>query len=127
MKYVATLNDKKYEIQVEKVPDYQPLSHEQTAAQKSPSTSVPTPTATAAHVSALVVDGETKVVSPVAGSIYDVEVAQGQTVTAGQVLLVLEAMKMENEIVAPVDGTVTSILVKKGDMVERNAVLIIIK
>lgn len=131
MKYIVTLNSKKYEIKVEKVPDYQPLSREQTAAPKPTPASVSVSTATPAPVSASAststVVGETKVVSPASGSIYDILVAEGQTVTTGQALLVLEAMKMENEIVAPVDGTVTSVLVKKGDVVDTESILIIIK
>ena len=49
------------------------------------------------------------------GNILDVKVKTGDTVTKGQVLMVLEAMKMENDIVAPCDGTVTSVIAKKGD------------
>jgi len=61
------------------------------------------------------------------GNILDVKVAAGTAVKAGQVLVVLEAMKMENEIVAPVDGTVDSVNVKKGDIVETDAVLVVLK
>ena len=51
------------------------------------------------------------------GTILDVKANVGDTVTRGQVIMVLEAMKMENDIVAPCDGKVTSILAKKGDNV----------
>ena len=57
------------------------------------------------------------------GNILDIAVTVGQAVTAGQTVLTMEAMKMENEIVAPCDGTVTSISVKKGDVVDTDAVL----
>ena len=62
--------------------------------------------------------------APMPGNILDVSCTVGQAVTAGQTLIVLEAMKMENEIVAPVAGTVASINVKKGDTVETDAVLV---
>ena len=65
----------------------------------------------------------TKVEAPMPGTILDVKVSVGDTVKAGQPVVVLEAMKMENDIVAPVDGTITSIVVKKGDTVESNDAL----
>ena len=52
--------------------------------------------------------------SPMPGTVLDIKVAEGAAVTAGQVVLILEAMKMENEITAPADGTVASIPVAKG-------------
>lgn len=58
------------------------------------------------------------------GNIWDVKVSAGQAVKAGDVLLILEAMKMENEIVAPSDGTVCGIHVNKGDAVETGALLV---
>ena len=61
--------------------------------------------------------------APMPGNILDVKVKAGASVKAGDVLVILEAMKMENEIVAPCDGTVTSISVKKGDVVDTDAVL----
>ncbi len=59
-----------------------------------------------------------KVTAPMPGTILDVKASQGQSVSKGDVIMVLEAMKMENDIVAPCDGTVTSIVVKKGDTVQ---------
>ena len=61
--------------------------------------------------------------SPMPGTILDIKVASGATVKSGDVLFVLEAMKMENEIVAPQDGTVASINVNKGDSVEAGQTL----
>ena len=57
------------------------------------------------------------------GTILDIKVSVGDTVSKGQVLLVLEAMKMENDIVAPCDGKVTSILANKGDTVNASDAL----
>ncbi|MEG0571194.1 MAG: biotin/lipoyl-containing protein, partial [Oscillospiraceae bacterium] len=64
------------------------------------------------------------VMSPMPGTIVDVKVNVGDKVKAGQVLVVLEAMKMENDIVAPTDATVTSVSVKKGDTVNSNDALV---
>ena len=64
--------------------------------------------------------------SPLPGIINDIKVAVGDTVKNGQVLLILEAMKMENEITAEADGTITSIAVNKGDNVMEGAVLLTI-
>ena len=69
--------------------------------------------------------GET-VNAPMPGNILKVNVAAGQAVKAGTVLVVLEAMKMENEIMAPKDGTVTQVLVSKGSTVDTGAPLVVI-
>ena len=60
------------------------------------------------------------------GNILKFEVAQGAAVKAGQLLVILEAMKMENEIVAPKDGTVAQVVVKVGDKVDTGAALVIL-
>ena len=70
--------------------------------------------------------GGTSVTAPMPGNILDIKVTQGQMVAAGQTLVILEAMKMENEIQAPVDGTVASINVSKGSSVESGAVLVVL-
>ncbi len=61
------------------------------------------------------------------GTILDMKVSVGDKVKAGQILLILEAMKMENEIVAPIDATVASLSVKKGDTVDTDATLVVLK
>jgi biotin carboxyl carrier protein len=58
------------------------------------------------------------------GKVLDVRVGVGDTVSAGQVLLILEAMKMEHRITAPTDGTVTAVSVAAGDQLERGAALL---
>ena len=60
------------------------------------------------------------------GVILRVEVSQGQAVKSGQLLLVMEAMKMENEILAPRDGTVAQLLVQKGTAVDTGAPLLVL-
>ena len=68
--------------------------------------------------------GAVEVKAPMPGNILDVKVAAGASVKAGDVLVILEAMKMENEIVAPQDGTVASINVHKGDTVNSGDTLV---
>lgn len=71
--------------------------------------------------------GSVKVEAPMPGTILDVKVSVGDSVSSGSVLCILEAMKMENEIVAPQDGTVASVNVSKGDSVEAGQVIITLK
>ncbi len=70
--------------------------------------------------------GET-VKAPMPGTILDIKVKEGDKIKNGQVLMVLEAMKMENEIVAPRDATVSQVLVSKGDTVNTDDVLIVLQ
>ncbi|MCB0117353.1 MAG: biotin/lipoyl-binding protein, partial [Caldilineaceae bacterium] len=67
------------------------------------------------------------VASPMAGAIKTVLVKEGEAVTKGKPLVVLEAMKMENQITAPVDGTVNQVKVKEGDSVQEGQVLVVLK
>ena len=93
------------------------VSVEETAAGAAPVAAAPA--APAAPQAAPVA-----VKAPMPGNILDVKVAAGASVKAGDVLVILEAMKMENEIVAPQDGTVASINVNKGDTVNSGDVLV---
>ena len=68
--------------------------------------------------------GAVTVSAPMPGNILDVKVKAGASVKAGDVLVILEAMKMENEIVAPQDGTVASVNVNKGDTVNSGDTLV---
>ena len=121
MKYVVTLNGKNYEVEVTEcdavllnVTDAAPVAAPVPAA---------APTAAAAPAPAAVAGEGTKVPSPMPGTILSVNVTVGQTVKTGDVLMVLEAMKMENDIVAPCDGTVKQLLVSKGSTVNTDDVL----
>ena len=80
--------------------------------------------APAAAPKAAAAAGAVTVKAPMPGNILDVKVSAGASVKAGDVLVILEAMKMENEIVAPQDGTVASINVNKGDTVNSGDVLV---
>lgn len=101
--YHITLNGKVYEVQIEEVAKGATPKKTATPAQAAP-------------VAKPAGNGES-VTAPMPGTILNVLVKEGQAVKKGQVVAVLEAMKMENEIVAPVDGQVASISVDKGQNV----------
>lgn len=86
----------------------------------------PAPVAAAPAAPAAAGEGE-QVNAPMPGTILSVNVKEGDAVKKGQVLFILEAMKMENEIMANVDGTITSVGVTKGAAVETGALLCTIK
>ena len=71
--------------------------------------------------------GGEQVTSPMPGTILDVKVSQGASVKKGDVLMILEAMKMENEIMCPCDGKVASIHASKGTAVESGTLLCVIQ
>ena len=119
-KYNVTVNGTAYEITLE-VADAAEIKA--TAPAAAPAVA-PAPAAVAAPTAAPA-NGET-VTAPMPGTILAVNVSNGAAVKKGDVLMVLEAMKMENEIVAPADGTVASVNVTKGSSVETGAVLCVI-
>lgn len=122
MKYVVTINGKQYDVEVEKVSGgYKPMSM---GAKAAPAAPAPAP---AAPKAAPVPAGDNTVTSPMPGTILGVKVKEGDAVKAGQLVIILEAMKMENEIVAPADGVVASVAVKEGDTVETDATLVVLK
>lgn len=85
---------------------------------------VPEPEIKATPATSVAGSGNIKVTAPMPGNIWKIKTSVGATVNKHDVLLILEAMKMENEIVAPEAGTVTAILVKEGDSVEPGKVMV---
>ena len=126
MKYELTLNGRNYEVEVE-LADPMLMQEFQTYA-PAPAAPAAEAAPVAAPAAAPVVTGEGDCVeSPMPGNILKVNVAAGQAVKEGDVLVVLEAMKMENDIMAPKNGTVTQVLVEKGSTVETGAPLVFIR
>ena len=133
MKYKVTLNNRTYEVEVEEgkamlVDEYEayaPAAPAPVAAAPVAAAPAAAPAAPAAPAGAALAAGEV-VKSPMPGNILKITVAQGQKVNEGDVLIVLEAMKMENEIVATKSGTVAQIVTAKGAVVETGAPLVVI-
>lgn len=127
MKYKVTLNNRVYEVEVEMgqamlIDEYDAVAP---AAPAAPTAVPAAPAALAAVPAAALASGEV-VKAPMPGNILKINVAPGQKVEEGDVLIVLEAMKMENEIVATKSGTVAQVAVSKGAVVETGAPLVVI-
>ena len=128
MKYVVTINNKKYEVEVERgqasivstadveipviVPHIAPAA---VAAQPAP----PAPVSSAGSGDAIK--------APMPGTLLDIKISEGEKVKKGQVIFILEAMKMENEIMAPKDGAVVQIRAAKGSAVSTGDILAVIQ
>ena len=125
MKYIVTLNGKNYEVEVEKTEAVITSVTEATAPVAAAPVAAPVAAAPAAPVAAPTAGG-TNVTAPMPGAILAVNKNVGDSVNAGDVLFVLEAMKMENDIGAPCAGTIKQILVQKSSTVETDAVLAVI-
>ena len=128
MKYKVTLNNRVYEVEVEQG-EAMLVDEYELAAPAAPAPVAAAPVAAAAPAAAAapvaVAAGE-PVKSPMPGNILKINVTQVQQVNEGDVIMVLEAMKMENEIVATRSGTIAQIAVSKGAVVETGAVLAVI-
>ena len=131
MKYKITLKGKTYEVLVEQGEaiiedeyDYVPPVAPVAAAPVAAPAAAPAPAA-AAPAGGAVAAG-TRVDSPLPGNVLDVKVSVGQAVKAGQVLVIIEAMKMENEVAAPSDGVVKQIVASKGAVVATGDALLVI-
>ena len=107
-KYRVTVNGTVYEVELEEITGAAPAA--------------PAPAAPAAPAG----EGE-RITSPMPGTILAVNVAAGQSVKKGDVLMVLEAMKMENEIMCPRDGVVSSVQAAKGAVVESGTLLCVLQ
>lgn len=127
--YTITVNGTAYEVTVEEgftgAAKAAPKPAPRAAAPAAPAPAAPVAPAPAAPAPAPAASaaGSVTVSAPMPGKILGIKAQAGAAVKRGQVILILEAMKMENEIVAPQDGTVASINVAVGDMVEPGATL----
>ena len=141
MRYVVKVNGKEYDVEVEKLGGpYQSLTRTtayvqgvpvavapQPVAAPAPAPVAPTPVAAAPAPAPVSSGSGADVTSPMPGKVLKLVAKPGDSVSEGQVIMILEAMKMENEIVAPQAGVVDAILVKEGDMVETETVLATLK
>ena len=112
-KYKVTVNGTAYEIELEEL----------TGAAPAAATAAPDP----APAPAAAPPGGAPGTSPIPGATLAINVAAGDTVKRGQVLMVLEAMKMENEIMCPCDGKIASVNTSKGASVESGTLLCVIQ
>jgi glutaconyl-CoA/methylmalonyl-CoA decarboxylase subunit gamma len=129
MIYIVKINDKEYEVEVEKgkanlikVTDavaQAPVMEAVTAA--SPAAQTPAPAVPVNNA-----DGE-PVKAPMPGTILDIKVSSGSKVKRGELLFILEAMKMENEVFAPTDGIISQVMVTKGASVITGDIVMLIR
>ncbi|MBR7081787.1 MAG: biotin/lipoyl-binding protein [Oscillospiraceae bacterium] len=136
MKYRVTLNDKIYEVEVENgeamlLDEYvleAPAAPAPVVAPVAAPVAAPAaaPAAPAAPAAAPVAAAGEQIICPMPGVIVKMNVKAGQAVKSGEVMAILEAMKMENEIMAPRDATVVQVLVNQGDKVDTGAPLIVL-
>lgn len=130
MKYKVTLNGKTYEVEVEAgkailLDEYEACAPTPAAAPAPVAAASSAAPAAAPAAAVSLAAGET-VESPMPGNILSVNVKQGDQVKEGQVLAILEAMKMENEIPAPKDGTIVQVVTSKGAVVETGSPLFVL-
>ena len=112
-KYRVTVNGTVYEIELEELIGTAPAPAAAAPAAPAPAAAAP--------------EGGEQVTAPMPGTILSINVAAGDTVKRGQVLMILEAMKMENEIMCPCDGKVVSLNTSKGATVETGTLLCVIQ
>lgn len=117
-RFNITVNGKAYDVAVEEVGG----GAAPAAAAPAPVAAAPAPAAAPAAPA-----GGTAIKAPMPGTILDVKVSVGSTVTEGQVVAILEAMKMENDIPSTVSGKVVAVNVKKGDTVNSDDVIITVQ
>ena len=130
MKYKITLKGRTYEVVVEHgeamvLAEYEAQAPVPPAAAAAPAAPAAAPAPAPAAAPAAVSAG-TKVDSPLPGNVLNVKVSVGQAVKEGDVLVIIEAMKMENEIAAPCDGVVKQIVANKGAVVATGDTLLVI-
>jgi len=135
MKYIVTINGKNYEVEVEKgqativkTTETAEKAYVSQPVAASAASAAPAQPAAAAQPPAPVVSGDgNPIKSPMPGVILEVRVTAGATVKKGDILFILEAMKMENEIVAPENGVVSAVSIAKGTSVSTGDVLALLK
>jgi biotin carboxyl carrier protein len=130
-KFNITVNGKTYEVEVEEIGGGsaaapRPAAPAPKAAPTPKAAPAPKPAPAPKAAPTPAPAGGNTITAPMPGTVLDIKVSEGDTVSNGQVLLILEAMKMENEIMAPADGKVVSVNVSKGASVNAGDVLIVL-
>lgn len=125
----VTVNGRAYDVQVEELAAGAPAVAAAPVAAPAPAPAAAAPVAAPAPAAAPAVApvaaaGSIKITAPMPGTIVKVNVTAGQKITKGTVLVVLEAMKMENDIMAPQDGTVSAVHVNQGATVNSNDLVV---
>jgi len=105
--YKIKVNGKEYLVEVEEVKEGTIAREKKNSEEKKTQAS----------------SGSVKVEAPMQGNVFSIETSIGDKVQKGQILLILEAMKLENEIVSPVDGTITSVNVREGQVIDSGTLL----
>lgn len=131
MTYKITLNGRTYEVEVEAgkamlLNEYEAIVPSAPAAPAAAPVAAPAEAPAAAPAAPAVTGAGEAVAAPMPGTILKVNVQNGQAVKEGDVLCVLEAMKMENDIMAPKSGTITQVVVSKGSSVSTGDALVVI-
>lgn len=133
-KFIINVNGNQYEVEVEEVTNgetsiKEPVETSQSApkVEKSKPQSAPQPKPATEKKEVVVSEGSEAIEAPMPGTVLKINVSEGDTVKEGQVLAILEAMKMENEILAPRDGRVASIAITEGASVNTGDKLIVIE
>lgn len=121
-KFNISVNGTAYEVEVEEIFDGASTSAPKAAAPVAPKAAAPKPVQAAKPAVAPSARGGLEMKAPMPGTINAIKVANGQSVKKGDVIFVLEAMKLENDIVSPADGVI-NVCCTKGDMVVSGAVL----
>ncbi|SNX54300.1 acetyl-CoA carboxylase biotin carboxyl carrier protein subunit [Thermoanaerobacterium sp. RBIITD] len=134
-KFIVTVNGKRYDVEVEELKSDESnnktslepkVEHKTNITDTTKHEAVKQPEKAQKQIEPLP-EGASKINAPMPGTILDIKVSEGQFVKKGDVLLILEAMKMENEIMAPTDGTVATINVTIGTSVNTGDILITLK
>ena len=120
----VTVNGTVYDVKVEEVKPGEIKSEENVAPVQAQGSKPKVEQSRPVENKVTPTNGNIKVLAPMPGNIWKIKTSIGAKVEKHEVLLILEAMKMENEIVAPESGTVTNILVKEGDAVEPGKVMV---
>lgn len=135
-KFLINVNGNQYEVEVEEitsgVPSQPQISNPQPQVQTTPKIEKPSPEPAKepkveAPKKVVAATGQEVVKAPMPGTILKINVNEGETVKKGQVLLILEAMKMENEILAPRDGKVVNIAISQGASVNTGDDMVVLE